>query len=78
MTDMTRAVITMPYELAMCSPLARKQYHSRANSLLKDYDELHKALYDLIRDLEMRGKQGVVDCGNGVYVQAKRALGELK
>jgi hypothetical protein len=43
-----------------------------------------KALYDLIRDLEMRSNlkrgddKGVVDCGNGVYRQALMALGELK
>ncbi|MBC7201891.1 MAG: hypothetical protein H5U29_00005 [Pusillimonas sp.] len=42
-----------------------------------------KALHDLIRDLEMRSnlktgsQEGVVDCGQGVYMQALRALGEL-
>lgn len=45
--------------------------------------ELRQALHDLVQDLEMRSKwkegssHGVVDCGNGVYMQAKAALGEL-
>lgn len=45
--------------------------------------ELRQALHDLVRDLEMRSalkegrEQGVVDCGNGVYMKAKAALGEL-
>lgn len=44
---------------------------------------LRQALHDLVRDLEMRSawkegkEQGVVDCGNGVYMKAKAALGEL-
>lgn len=46
-------------------------------------ETLRQALHDLVRDLEMRSKwkegpsHGVVDCGNGVYMQAKAALGEL-
>lgn len=65
----------MPYELAMCSPLARKQYHSRANSLLEDYDKTHKVLYDLVCYLE---SVGVVYRGGRAYTRAKRALGESK
>lgn len=44
---------------------------------------LRQALHDLVRDLEMRSKwkegssHGAVDCGNGVYMKAKAALGEL-
>lgn len=46
-------------------------------------EELRQALHDLVHDLEMRSKwkegssHGVVDCGNGVYMKAKAALGEL-
>lgn len=45
---------------------------------------IKKALKDLIQDLEQRSTwkegrdKGVVDCGNGVYMQAKRALGDFK
>lgn len=41
-----------------------------------------KALRDLIEDLELRSKlkrgedRGAVDCGQGAYERAKRALGE--
>lgn len=44
---------------------------------------LRQTLHDLVRDLEMRSKwkegasHGVLDCGNGVYMKAKAALGEL-
>lgn len=46
------------------------------------YEAAHDALKALIDDLEMRSKwkegrdKGVVDCGNGVYMKAKRVLGE--
>lgn len=46
-------------------------------------ETLRQALHDLVRDLEMRSKwkegsdHGVVDCGDGVYMKAKAALGEL-
>lgn len=48
-----------------------------------DYMQVQDALKNLIDDLEMRSlwkngrDKGVVDCGNGVYINAKRALGEL-
>lgn len=45
-----------------------------------DYDTVRIALLDLVADLEARSEwkggadQGIVNCGNGVYMQAKRAL----
>lgn len=84
MSEITRGVITMPYKMAMSTEISKSQYYRRANSLLKERDAIHKALHDLIRDLEMRSTfklgedRGVVDCGNGVYMRAKEALGELK
>lgn len=84
MSEITRGVIAMPYKMAMSTEISRTQYYHRANSLLKERDEIHKALHDLIRDLEMRSTfklgddRGVVDCGNGVYMRAKKALGELE
>lgn len=55
----------------------------REQSLLS-VEPYKEALRDLVRDLEMRSnlkpgdEKGVVDCGHGVYMQAKRVLGEAQ
>lgn len=47
-----------------------------------EYESMRTALDAIIKDLEMRSewKSGsqhkVVDCGNGVYLNAKRVLGQ--
>lgn len=40
MSDITRAVIGMPYDLAMSSELSRRQFHGRAQTLLDDCEAL--------------------------------------
>lgn len=40
---MLQAIIGMPYKLAMEGEIARRQFHSRAQSLLVDYDQLRTA-----------------------------------
>jgi hypothetical protein len=40
MSDMTRAVIQMPYALAMEGEISRQQFYNRALSLLADHDAL--------------------------------------
>lgn len=40
---MLHAIIGMPYEMAMEGEIARRQFHSRAQDLLADYDILRTA-----------------------------------
>ena len=43
------------------------------------HDELVEALADLLYDLEVRsGPSKLVDCGQGVYIQSKRALAKAR
>lgn len=42
--DMTRAVIGMPYELAMDSEISRRQFYARAQTLLADLDEARNGM----------------------------------
>jgi len=59
---------------------AEMQMEAYARVAAEPYAE---ALRDLIEDLELRSNlkrgrdHGTVDCGQGVYERAKRALGEL-
>ena len=39
---MTKAVIGMPYELAMASEVSRQQFYSRAQALLIEVETLHQ------------------------------------
>lgn len=60
---------------------AEQKRREQASLLVEPYKD---ALRDLIRDLEMRSNlktgsdKGVVDCGHGVYMRAKKVLGETK
>lgn len=60
---------------------AEQKRREQALLMVEPYKD---ALRDLIRDLEMRSNlktgndKGVVDCGHGVYMRAKRILGEMK
>jgi hypothetical protein len=40
--------------------------------------ELLEALKDLIDDLEIRSKNGVVDCSHGVYCNARQAISKAE
>ncbi|WP_156358935.1 hypothetical protein [Pseudomonas sp. NBRC 111137] len=42
--DMTRAVIAMPFELAMGSEISRRQFYARAQTLLADLDEARNGM----------------------------------
>lgn len=39
MSEVSRAVINMPYELAMSSELSRRQFHGIAQSMQSDHDK---------------------------------------
>ena len=41
---MTRAVIAMPFELAMGSEISRRQFYARAQTLLADLDEARNGM----------------------------------
>lgn len=41
---MLRGVILMPYNMAMRDELSRRQFYSRAQALLADYDRMRDAL----------------------------------
>ena len=43
MSEITRGVIGMPFDMAMGSDLSRRQFHSRAQSLLAEIDRLRTA-----------------------------------
>lgn len=72
-------------------PMTRPQVpgHDYSRKEMQDYarataEPYRAALHDLVLDLEMRAQwkegseQGVVACGQGVYMRAKRALGEIE
>ena len=42
--DMTRAVIGMPFEMAMDSEMSRRQFYARAQTLLADLDEARNGM----------------------------------
>jgi hypothetical protein len=56
------------------------ELESQVASLIAQRDELLAALKSLVEDLELRSsfktgsQKNVVDCGNGVYLQAKNAI----
>jgi outer membrane murein-binding lipoprotein Lpp len=41
MSEITKGVIGMPFDLAMGSELSRRQYHARAQELLAENERLH-------------------------------------
>lgn len=49
MSEVSRAVINMPYELAMSSELSRRQFHGIAQSMQSDHD---KRVAELEAELE--------------------------
>lgn len=52
MSDVTRAVIAMPLDLAMASNLSQVQFHSQAQALLAEFDRL-KAENDTLKAAAM-------------------------
>lgn len=64
--------------------IVAKAYDEGYLEAKKECENMKKALKDLIQDLEQRSTwregeyKGVVDCRHGVYMQAKRALGDFK
>lgn len=49
MSEITKGVIGMPFELAMGSELSRRQFHSAAQELLAENLALHKVARELRR-----------------------------
>ena len=58
MSDITHAVISMPFDLAMSSELSRRQFHSRAQAMQADYDTL-RAEVERLRALADRQEQQI-------------------
>lgn len=50
MSEITRAVIGMPFEMAMKNDLSRRQFHSIAQALLAENDSLRKECARLKED----------------------------
>uniref|UniRef100_A0AAU6W2A4 Uncharacterized protein n=1 Tax=Pseudomonas phage Orisa03 TaxID=3138542 RepID=A0AAU6W2A4_9VIRU len=62
MSEITRAVIGMPFEMAMENDLSRRQFHSRAQNLLAENEALQSQLraftgsaYPVSTDINERG-----------------------
>ncbi|MDU8420245.1 hypothetical protein RYA60_18470 [Pseudomonas syringae] len=53
MSEITRAVIGMPFEMAMENDLSRRQFHSRAQALLSENEAL-RGLYQMHKQTETR------------------------
>ncbi|NAP01965.1 hypothetical protein B1F73_15205 [Pseudomonas syringae] len=53
MSEITKAVIGMPFEMAMESELSRRQFHSRAQALLSENEAL-RGLYQMHKQTETR------------------------
>lgn len=56
MSEITRGAIGMPFELAMSSELSRRQFHSIAQALLKERDQLEGTIANQAQMIEhLRG-----------------------
>lgn len=46
MSEITRAVIQMPYDMAMDGEISRQQFYNRAQTLLAEFDTLAQRLQE--------------------------------
>lgn len=58
MSEITRGAIGMPYEMAMGSELSRRQFHSIAQALLAERDQL-KAENEALRNLLLEAAEEI-------------------
>ena len=71
---MTRAIIQMPYEMAMSGPMSRLVFYFRAQTLLDDSEAKDVRIAELESALEAI-KDHAIECGDSYYgITARRAL----
>lgn len=63
---MLRGVILMPYNMAMRDELSRRQFYSRAQALLADYDRMRDALTQAKKWIS-RDEHGGECRGEGIF-----------
>ena len=71
MSEMTRAVIQMPYDMAMDGEISRQQFYNRAQTLLADFDTLAQRLQEAESALQLFVDLGVTPGG---WVELDEAL----
>lgn len=74
---MLRGVILMPYEMAMRDELSRRQFYSRAQALLADYDRLREALLWNSGALQACCSEGIREASNITIAAETKCFSEI-